>query len=117
MGQASFYQRVAARLWPGIELLRHLVSLQVESERFVEVEYVEMDTANNVGNPGEPDCISRLRGIVAELLIPPQRVLIGARGSIGIANEDGSLAEQEPCMREPGELHPLMEIPEAAVEH
>ena len=38
VGQASFHQGMAARLWPGIEPLRHLVSLQVEPERFVEIE-------------------------------------------------------------------------------
>ena len=61
--------------------------------------------------------VSRLGRIVAELLIPPQRVLVGALGRVGVADVEGSLAEQEPCMRVPGELHPLMEIPEAAVEH
>src|SRR5215475_9206278 len=108
---------MAAWLWPGIELLCHLFSLQIEAEGFVKVEYIKMGTANNVGDPGEPECISRLGRIVAELLVPPQRLLVGARGSIDIAHEDGSLAKQEPGMHLPGELDPLTETHEAAVEH
>ena len=77
-----------------------------------------MHTANKVRDPGEPECwISRFGRIIAELLIPSQRVLVGARSSIGIANEDSGLTEQGACMRVPSELYPLMEIPKAAVEH
>ena len=58
VGQASFHQGMAARLWPGIEPLRHLVPLQVEAERFVEVEQLKMDAANEVGDPGDAECLS-----------------------------------------------------------
>jgi hypothetical protein len=57
---------VGARLWPGIEPLRHLVTLQVEPQGCVEIEELKVDAAQEVGNPGDIEGIARLGCIVAE---------------------------------------------------
>ncbi len=65
VGQADLQERVAAGLGPGEDLLRHLVPFQVELNRLVQVEELQVDPTHEVRGPGDPELVRCGRGIVA----------------------------------------------------
>jgi hypothetical protein len=52
VGKSDLQEGVAAWLGPGPQLLRHFGPFQVQADRFVEVEQLEMDPTDAVRDPG-----------------------------------------------------------------
>src|SRR4029453_7520640 len=95
VGEPDLQEGVAAWLRPGPQLLRHFGPFQVQPERVVEVEQLEMDPTNAVWDTGHKELVPGSGRIVAEPPVPLQRLLVLSLRGVSVANMKGGSAEIE----------------------
>ena len=85
MGDAEFHQRVAARLGPRKQTLRHLVAFQTQADRRVVVVQLEVDATDHVRGPRHPELVVGAVGVAAHIGVPAQCLLVAAARQVGVA--------------------------------
>ena len=111
-------QAVAARLGPRGRAARAISSPSAAAALIGRGEIVEleMDAADQVRHPHEPELVVRPLRVAAHLAVPAQCLLVAPAREVGVAEMKERLPEDAPGVRLLGEGGSFLEVGQAAVE-